>query len=332
MPKVATGFMRIRRPVLEAFYDFERKRGRCSWPISEKRTEDARPVARIVERAFRSDLPFDFPEGNEGSDYHSGDYVLCLKAKHLGFSMFADIEMPFDHVGEKVWSGHLGDYIRQTQNVDHPDFERSMLAVKNGTAVEQDFETLVRRSGNVAYTLPHESLARLYHEAKAAQGNILECGTGLSTIIMGLALAGTGHRVYALEHDLSWLRKATAWLQRYEVETVNLFYAPLFPHEKGDWYGIRAHELPSDFDIAVIDGPPRWLSDRTVAGDVLGEALARTRLWMVDDAQDEPIKSFVHQTASERDIETHAPRSDGTHQLALARLKTGVIAETSSAA
>lgn len=333
MPKVATGFMRIRRPVLEALFEFEKKRGRVMWPKAEQASQNGRPVPRIVERAFRSDLPFELSEENLESNYHSGDYVLCLKAKHLGFSIFADIEMPFDHVGDKIWSGHLGNYLRHTQNVDHPDFERAMLAVKNGTAVDKDFETIVNASGNASYTMPASSLATCYREAKNAQGDILECGTGLSTIVMGLALAGTDHRIYALEHDLAWLRKTTAWLQRYDVTNINLIYAPLFPHENGDWYGVRADELPSQFDIAVIDGPPRWLAERTVITDVLDETLAQTRLWIVDDAQDDPIKSFVQETESTRDIELLDPGTDGKHLLALARLKAGVTtADLSSAA
>lgn len=332
MPKVATGFMRIRRPVLEALYEFEKARGRCMWPKAEDKIRKGRAVARIVERAFRSDLSFELSEENQQSDYHSGDYVLCLKAKHLGFSIFADIEMSFDHAGEKVWSGNLGDYLRKRQNIDHPEFEQAMMAIKAGSPVGTDFETIVNRFGNHVYGLPARSLAVCHREAKAAQGDILECGTGLSTIVMGLALAGTDHRVYALEHDLYWLRKTTAWLQRYEVTNVNLIYAPLFPHENGDWYGVRANELPAKFDIAVIDGPPHFLSQRMVVWDVLDETLAQTRLWIIDDSQEEPIKSFIKENQSMRDIEMLEPRTDGQHLLALARLKPSVTADLSSAA
>jgi hypothetical protein len=48
MPKVATGFMRIRRPVLEALYEREKAKGRLLWLDGDSEAQNRMPVARIL--------------------------------------------------------------------------------------------------------------------------------------------------------------------------------------------------------------------------------------------------------------------------------------------
>lgn len=40
--------------------------------------------------------------------------------------------------------------------------------------------------------------------ARETEGPILECGSGLSTVLLGLVAARTGSRVYSLEHHAIW--------------------------------------------------------------------------------------------------------------------------------
>src|SRR5262245_3032269 len=52
MPKAATGFMRMRREVLEKLYEEEKTKHRVAYPNDEDRRTNPMPVARIVERVF----------------------------------------------------------------------------------------------------------------------------------------------------------------------------------------------------------------------------------------------------------------------------------------
>jgi hypothetical protein len=289
MPKAATGFMRIRRPVLDALFEFEKQRGRCMWPKSETEGE-GRPLARIVERAFMSDLPFEVTDKDRG--YHSGDYVLCLKARHLGFKIFVDIDMGFDHVGEKVWSGHFGTHLRRERGLDHPRFEAAITALAAGDTDQAVFDEIAGFNiHSQPFALSAKKLRACYQAARDAQGAIVEFGSGLSTLVMGLALNGRDTRLHSFEHDLHWLRLTARWLQRYGAENATLYHAPLTAYEAGDWYSIDAGMMPDDLSLVLIDGPPRHLSERKVAFDILGPQLAAASLWLIDDCEPDLLKN-----------------------------------------
>ena len=106
MPKAATGFMRIRRPVVKALYKREKAKERLMWLDGDNKALNRLPVARICERGFVRELGLEHLSRNHASQ--SGDYVLCLKARSLGFSVFVAPDMEFWHVGEKTWHGQFG--------------------------------------------------------------------------------------------------------------------------------------------------------------------------------------------------------------------------------
>lgn len=323
MHKVPTGFMRIRRNVVEALYEAEKDKGRSFWWGLEER-EDRKPITRIVERGFLSELGLE-GLGGSNSDYHSGDYVLCLKARNLGFSVWADIDHWFEHVGEQCFEGHLGNHLRRVQGVDHPGFAEAVARIKTGNASSEDFTALNTLASKPRYALPGKLLEACYDAAKSASGHILECGSGLSTIVMGLALAGTDHVVHALEHDLAWFRITAAWLERYGVGNVMLIYAPIHPHETGDWYGAEPDELPGAFDVVLIDGPVRGTAPRDGAFALLGDRLKDASVWLVDDCGDPVLDGMVRQYGGDRDIEYIVDHACGSpHKMAIARFRPAI--------
>jgi hypothetical protein len=326
MHKVPTGFMRIRRPVLEKLYQDECAKGRKFWRSNEPPSSGRLPFARIVERGFVSELGL---EGSQGSDceYHSGDYVLCLKARRAGFTVWADIEMPFEHVGEKVWSGHLGDKLRRDQNVDHPAFADAIAALKTGDVSAQVFEHINAFSPNSAFAMPGKGLFEAHWMAKCAVGHILECGSGLSTLVMGIALAGTEHCVYALEHDLAWLRTTARWLEQYEIGNVTLIYAPIMPTETGDWYGVEPSDLPDQFDGVLIDGPKRDIGRREVLFDRLGPQMEMASTWIVDDCADPSLEAMLRRHCGDRQITYVTDLAGGIpHKVAVAQARPLAVA------
>jgi len=93
--------------------------------------------------------------------------------------------------------------------------------------------------------------------------HILECGSGSSTILMGLAVRGTGAgRVTSLEHDPQYLEITRELVGRHGLtDIVELVYAPLTELDVGGrsfhWYDLPAGWLEGrTFDLLVVDGPP----------------------------------------------------------------------------
>ena len=126
-------------------------------------------------------------------------------------------------------------------------------------------------------------MARAWEMAKASPGPVLEIGSGLTTIIMGIA----GAEVHTLEHDIGWLRKTRKLIQRYDLKNVHLYHAPLREYPDGSAWHEIPYDLPKRFDLVLCDGPPRNLADRHKLWELLGEAI-RDADWLVDDVDGDP--------------------------------------------
>jgi hypothetical protein len=295
MPKVATGFMRVRRAVIEALYEREKAKGRLSRPGDELGAGDDTkrdgylPVARIVERGFPRELGLEKEAGNDS--YTSGDYVLSLKARSLGFKCWIDPDMDFSHTGEKTWTGHFGNAQRERAGIWQTEFIRAVADLRAGNVNRETFERLVAHHGS-QWPLRPAVMQQAYITAQMAQGDVLETGSGLSTLVLGLALAGTDRTVHSLEHDILYWQTTSKMLTDLAVPNVVLHYAPLVPKADGVAYGVEA--LP-DVGMALLDGPPCRYGREGIV-----KALApfiQDAMLVVDDAQrEEGLVEYLQQT------------------------------------
>ena len=76
-------------------------------------------------------------------------------------------------------------------------------------------------SGKVAY------LVEIARRAVLTRGPILECGSGLSTILLGLLAARRGIDVWSLEHIPEWHARVRSVLESLGIPTVHLHLTPL---------------------------------------------------------------------------------------------------------
>jgi len=287
MPKVATGFMRLRRHVVQALYESEKAKGRLSRPGDELGNDERQnlmPVARIVERGFPRELGLEAQAGNDA--YQSGDYVLSLKARKLGFKLWVYPDMEFSHTGEKTWRAHFGNTMRQQQGLWQPGFVQAVADVRAGRGDLATFERLAMSyRTRDDYPLAPGPLRELYLMARETSGHVLETGSGLSTLVLGLALgasprAGAGRVAHALEHDAKYFQETKKLLDDFDIDSVVLHYAPLDPDTLS--YGVDG--LPQ-FSLALLDGPPgrygRLASVKALAPYICNATLA------IDDAERE---------------------------------------------
>jgi predicted O-methyltransferase YrrM len=234
---VPTGFLRIKRHVLEKLgEDAVSFIGQAGDPV---------PYRVIYERIV------------SGGQRRSGDYAFCHKWRELGGRIFVDPEMEFTHTGAKTWSGTLGAYWKRKNGVEAAEtveaFGRAVGALKSGNPKAEDFIALTRGWGN-GWSASPELLIHLFAECN---GTVIECGSGLSTLVM----AAKGCRVIAYEHDPVFGAYTRAMLGRFGLdELVTIHCAPL----KDGWYDVGAnHETAAD--ALVIDGPPRQFGNRSEA-------------------------------------------------------------------
>lgn len=311
---VPTGFLRMRRAVLEklnasvpGFYNKEVK-------------APADPVPEIFER-----------KTIEGIGRMSGDFVFCRKWRELGGQIYVDPTLHFQHIGHKSYGGNVGTFWAHKIGQQTPAFDRAIEAVASGTAIGPDFIRLLVDWGN-KYAAPPELLDAAYRVALEADGPILETGSGLSTIVLGLAAKAAGVQVHALEHDPDYYQTTVAALKRYGLGNVRLHYAPLRRHEYGSegrsclFYEIPA-DLPEDFALVLCDGPQRRFG-RCGLFKVLGDRIKGAKILFddVDEAIDpagvREVRKWLSQTGRELHIIDASVRSFGATLPAQTTLST----------
>jgi hypothetical protein len=113
--------------------------------------------------------------------------------------------------------------------------------------------------GNPEFIATVSYLEAVATHAVALKGHVLECGSGLSTLLLGVLADVNGFQVWTLEHNREWFRTLSHVLQRHKVGNVHLCFAPLRDFGGGvSWYDAPVSELPREFSLIVCDGPPNW--------------------------------------------------------------------------
>lgn len=235
---VPTGFLRIRRAVIECL------------------TADA------VSYSAKNDAPFPIPliferQVHDGSRW-GGDYVFCRKWRARGGRIYVDPAIRFAHAGEHEWTGSLGQWLKNKAGIG---LLAGLTAIAEGRETTDDLLELCRAWDN-PFAASVSLLSAAVLMARNAQGPILECGSGLSTLAM--AAANPGSVVHALEHSPVFAEHLRAEAERYGIPNIRIHCKPL----KERWYDVS--DLPATpWGLYVIDGPPRQLGDRARAAMAL---------------------------------------------------------------
>jgi predicted O-methyltransferase YrrM len=130
-------------------------------------------------------------------------------------------------------------------------------------------------------------LEEVVQRAATAEGPILEIGSGLTTLLLGLLAGRRGLQVWTLEHLPEFHQQIQAKLKRYRISNVNPILAPLSDYGEFAWYASPELEnMPHNFPLVIADGPP----DSTKGGrygllPVMRSHLATGAVILLDDAE-----------------------------------------------
>jgi hypothetical protein len=101
-----------------------------------------------------------------------------------------------------------------------------------------------------------EFLEAAMKEAQTTPGPILECGSGLSTLLVGAIARERGVAMYSLEHEPKYSGQTQQYLRRHHLP-VRLVVAPLRSYGDFDWYALpQLQTLPNRIALVICDGPP----------------------------------------------------------------------------
>lgn len=166
----------------------------------------------------------------------------------------------------------------------------------------QVFAELIYAWNNQLWSANAEYLSACVHQVLQTTGPILECGSGLSTILIGVLAKRCGVHHYALESSPEWADRVQRLLSQYALDSTQVFCAPLRDYGAFCWYAPPLETMPRDFGLVVCDGPHgatkggRYglipiMRDRLTAGCVI----------LLDDADRTGEVSIAHHWKDELD-------------------------------
>lgn len=167
-----------------------------------------------------------------------------------------------------------------------------------GNPVLQD---LIYGWGNEAWSAMDEYLAGCIEQALSTRGPILECGTGLSTVLLGVIAKRQCQSHWALEHKPEWATKVQGYLHQYQLDSV-IHAKPLKDYGGFSWYDVPLDRMPDSFFLIVCDGPPsRTKGGRFGLIPVMRERLKPGCVILLDDAEREAELDIAKRWEAELD-------------------------------
>lgn len=161
---------------------------------------------------------------------------------------------------------------------------------------------LISAWGNSGWIAKEGYLRACVAGALTSTGPTLECGSGLSTLLLGAVAQQRGRQHWALEHMPEWGIRVRRCAERHQLRAVNLYTAPLRTYTGYAWYDPPLSRWPCDFSLVVCDGPPAdTLGGRYGLAPTMRGHLAPGCVILLDDAERELERSIALRWQAELD-------------------------------
>lgn len=116
--------------------------------------------------------------------------------------------------------------------------------------------SLIEGWSNDGYVANIDYLEEVARKTIEARGSILECGSGVTTILMGILCRKSRKEVWSLENSVEWRNRITSVLKTNNISCANVCYSPLIEYGEFWWYEPPLSQLPKEFSLVICDGPP----------------------------------------------------------------------------
>jgi hypothetical protein len=173
--------------------------------------------------------------------------------------------------------------------------KRFLASPHSALAADSDvLPELISAWGNSGWIAQEEYLRSCIATALATPGPTLECGSGLSTLLLGGIAQYRGHEHWALEHMPEWATKVQRSLSRHNLHAVRLSCAPLKAYAGYAWYDPPLASMPRAFSMVACDGPPAdTVGGRYGLVPVMRRRLAARCVILLDDAEREQERAIA---------------------------------------
>jgi len=155
-------------------------------------------------------------------------------------------------------------------------------------------DDLIYGWGNMGWSSFQDYSKDIITTAISNQGPVLECGSGLSTVLLGIIAEDKGFKIYSLEHHEQWRAHIEKTLHKYDLKHVVVCDTPLKDYGTFEWYDVATTSIPTDISLVICDGPPHYTKGgRYGLLPVLSKHLADGAIILLDDYSREHEKQIV---------------------------------------
>jgi len=179
---------------------------------------------------------------------------------------------------------------------------------------------LITGWSNEGYAANLEYLEAVAKSSIATQGPILECGSGATTLLLGILSARRKIEVWSLEHSPEWQERLTKELKRNGISGVHVCASPLVEYGEFDWYSPPMSQMPRHFSLVICDGPPGTTKGgRYGLLPVMGSRLPPGSTILLDDAGRPGEVELIKKWEDEAGFETDLINSQGREYAVMRR-------------
>ena len=198
-------------------------------------------------------------------------------------------------------SVELGSAIRNIKRLsDHQMPSRDLLA------------KLIKGWSNDGYAANLDYLESVARHAIDAEGPILECGSGVTTILLGLLCQPRKTEVWSLEHSPEWRDRVDGVLKRNGILNVRVCAGRLIDYGAFLWYDPPMQEMPKEFSLVICDGPPgATRGGRYGLLPVMKDRLRPGAIILLDDADRTAEAEMIKRWESEALFTTRVIKAQG---------------------
>jgi len=178
---------------------------------------------------------------------------------------------------------------------------RELATLPAGQAPSRELLTRLRVGwDNQGWDAKLDYFEEIVRRVVSVDGPVLECGSGLTTLIVGHLTGLRNKQTWSLEHNEQWYRRVSKSIKRHGVAGAHLCYSPLRNYDGFNWYDPPLEKLPSKFSLVICDGPPDLAhGGRYGLLPVLGDRLESGTVILFDDAREPGQPEVLQRWATE---------------------------------
>jgi hypothetical protein len=131
-----------------------------------------------------------------------------------------------------------------------------LRGIPEGEPVELSHLARIREAwGNPGWAADAGFLLEVGSAIRSRPGPVLDCGSGLTTVICAALAERHGATVWSLEQDRDWYEYMRRVIEALHLDNVRLWHTPLRTFGDFVWFDLGTIALPPHFSVVSCDGP-----------------------------------------------------------------------------